>query len=78
MYVCNSDKRLKHNIVLVGTSQSGINIYQFNYIEKEGLYEGVIAQELIGTEFESALVTGEDGMYSVDYSKLDVEFKKLN
>jgi hypothetical protein len=77
-YVCNSDRRLKHNIVLVGTSESRINIYQFNYIEKEGLFEGVIAQELLGTEFENALVTGEDGMYSVDYSKLDVEFKKLN
>jgi hypothetical protein len=77
-YVCNSDRRLKQNIVLVGTSQSGINIYQFNYIEREGLYEGVIAQELVGTEFEVALALDDDGMYTVDYSKLDVEFKKLN
>lgn len=77
-YVCNSDSRLKENITLVGKSTMGINIYQFNYIGKEELYEGVIAQELIGTEFEEAAVLGEDGMYMVDYSKLDVEFKQLN
>jgi hypothetical protein len=77
-YVCNSDSRLKENILLVGKSPLGINIYQFNYIGKDGLYEGVIAQELLGTEFESAIVLGEDDMYAVDYSKLDVEFKELN
>jgi hypothetical protein len=77
-YACNSDNRLKENVILVGKSQNEINIYQFNYIGKDGLYEGVIAQELLGTEFESAVVLGEDGMYAVDYSKLDVEFKQIN
>jgi hypothetical protein len=77
-YVCNSDNRLKENVILVSKSEKGINIYQFNYIGKEGLYEGVIAQELLGTEFESALVLGDDNMYAVDYSKLDVEFKQIN
>ncbi len=55
-YLCNSDSRLKENMILVGKSQSGINIYQFNYIGQDGLYEGVIAQELLNTEFESAVV----------------------
>jgi hypothetical protein len=77
-YVCNSDERLKENVVLVGKSQNGINIYQFNYIGRDGLYEGVIAQELLNTDFESALVVDEDGLYSVNYDKLDVEFKKIN
>jgi hypothetical protein len=77
-YGCNSDRRLKENINLIGVSEKGINIYQFNYIGKEGLYEGVIAQELLDTEFESALLIGDDGMYAVDYSKLDVEFKQIN
>jgi hypothetical protein len=75
---CFSDRRLKENIILVGKSENGINIYQFNYINKEGLYEGVIAQELLGTKFESAVMLGEDEMYTVDYSKIDVEFKKIN
>ena len=77
-YVCNSDKRLKENILLVGKSENGINIYQFNYIGRDGLYEGVIAQELLGTEFENAIVLDDDNMYAVDYSKLDVEFKQIN
>jgi hypothetical protein len=77
-FFCASDNKLKENIVLVGKSEKGINIYQFNYIGKEGLYEGVVAQELLGTEFESALELDLEGLYSVDYSKLDVEFKQIN
>jgi hypothetical protein len=73
-----SDISLKENINLIGQSPFGINIYEFNYIGKDGLYEGIIAQELIGTEHESALVLNEDGKYLVDYSKIDVEFKKID
>lgn len=73
-----SDIRLKENIVLVGKSESGINIYQYNYKNDIKLYEGVIAQELIGTDFEDALMISQNGMYSVNYKKLDVKFKKLN
>lgn len=77
-YLCNSDRRLKENMILVGKSQSGVNIYQFNYIGQDGLYEGVIAQELLNTEFNDAVILGDDEMYKVDYSKLDVEFKQIN
>lgn len=76
--VCNSDRRVKDNLILIGKSGMGINIYRFNYIGESELYEGVIAQELIDTEFSSALEIGEDGLYKVDYSKIDVEFKKIN
>ena len=74
-----SDIRLKTNINKIGVSNSGINIYTFEFIDKPSdLYQGVIAQELIGTEFESATRIESDGHYHVDYSKLDVEFKKIN
>lgn len=73
-----SDVRLKENIEKTGQSQNGINVYQFNYIGEDGLYEGVIAQELLETEFANAVSLNENDMYSVDYSKIDVEFKKLN
>jgi hypothetical protein len=73
-----SDISYKENINLIGQSPSGINIYTFNYIGEDGLYEGVIAQELIGTKFESTLSLNEEGKYLVDYSKIDVEFKKIN
>lgn len=79
-YFCDqkSDITFKENINLVGQSPFGINIYQFNYIGEEGLYEGVIAQELIGTNYESSLTIDSNGKYLVDYNKIDVEFKKIN
>jgi hypothetical protein len=73
-----SDISYKENLNLVGKSPSGINIYQFNYIGEDGLYEGIIAQELIDTKYESALSLNEEEKYVVDYSKIDVEFKKLS
>lgn len=78
---CNdqkSDIQYKENVHLVGVSNSGLNVYKFNYKNEEGLYQGVIAQELIGTTFENALSLNIDGLYEVDYNKIDVEFKKIN
>lgn len=79
--LCNnqkSDIQYKENINLIGVSNLGLNIYQFNYKNEEGLYQGVIAQELIGTKYEDSLSLNFDGLYEVDYNKIDVEFKKLN
>jgi hypothetical protein len=36
-----------------------------------------MAQELLGTQFEEAVVIAENGYYAVDYSKIDVKFEKL-
>jgi hypothetical protein len=71
-----SDMTLKENINLVGKSKSGINIYEFDYINKKygnGRYRGVMAQEV-----PSASIVGPEGTLMVDYSKLDVQFEKLN
>jgi len=79
--LCNNQKSdigYKQNINLMGKSNNGLNIYNFNYKNEEGLYQGVIAQELIGTKFEAALSKNNEGLYEVDYNKIDVEFKKLN
>ena len=73
-----SDRDLKENLVLVGRSPTGINIYEFNYIGESVKFSGVIAQELVGTEFQSALVKDASGKYLVDYQMIDVEFKKIN
>ena len=78
---CNnqkSDISYKENLNLIGKSPNGLNIYQFNYKGEDGLYEGVIAQELIGTEFEHALSKNEDDFYMVDYDKIDVKFQNKN
>jgi hypothetical protein len=69
-----SDARLKENINLIGKSPSGLNVYTFKYKGNDnGIYQGVMAQEV-----PHASVLGDDGFYKVDYSKLDVEFKKVN
>jgi hypothetical protein len=71
-----SDRRLKQNITQVGKSASGLNIYTFEYIDKsfgEGLWQGVMSDEIP----EIAVIKGNDGYDRVDYSKLDVTFKKI-
>ena len=71
-----SDRRLKKNIKLIGYSPSGLKIYAFEYINKifgEGVYQGVISDEIP----EHAVIKHLDGYDRVDYSKLDVEFKRI-
>lgn len=67
-----SDVRLKDNVELVGKSPSDINIYSFNYKGSKDKYEGVLAQEVLWASTE------HDGYLMVDYSKLDVDFRRLN
>ena len=73
-----SDRRIKKNIKLIGKSKSGLNIYAFEYIDKifgEGVWQGVMSDE-VSSEAVVKNFAGEfDG---VDYSKVDVEFKKIN
>jgi len=71
----NSDYYLKENIEFVDKSESGINIYDFDYKNKlygEGRYRGVIAQEVPEASLK------ENGMLKVDYSKIDVNFERLS
>tara|TARA_R110000787_G_scaffold3543_5_gene13857 strand:+ start:14467 stop:16725 length:2259 start_codon:yes stop_codon:yes gene_type:complete len=71
-----SDKRLKENIKLVGQSPNGVNIYNWNYKIPEqygeGKFSGVIAQEV-----PWATISVNDYLF-VDYSKVDVDFKKIS
>ena len=64
-----SDIRLKENIELINNID-GINVYTFNYLWGDTVEKGVIAQELIGTKYEDAVILHENGFYLVDYSKL--------
>jgi hypothetical protein len=68
-----SDRRLKEDIQLIGKSPAGINIYSFKYKHTNGTYEGVMAQEV-----PWARTMTHTGFYAVDYSKVDVEFRRLN
>ncbi len=73
-----SDKRLKKNIRRVGKSPSGIPIYEFEYKNKVrfggGTYRGVLAEHAP----KRAVKTHSNGYKTVDYSKIDVAFEKVN
>jgi hypothetical protein len=90
---CNgqkSDKRLKKNIKHIKTLENGIKIYTFQFKESfikktkklydediSGVWEGVMAQDLIGTQYDVYVVISEDGYYSVDYEGLGNKVKQI-
>jgi len=68
-----SDSRLKEDIRFVGKSPAGINTYSFKYKQLPGRYLGVMAQEVPWARHMT-----DTGYYAVDYSKVDVEFRRLH
>ena len=68
-----SDVRLKTDIKVTSKSPSGLNIYSFKYKGDDKTYQGVMAQEV---PWASSIA--ENGYLQVDYSKVDVQFKRLN
>ena len=71
-----SDRRLKNNINLIGTSDSGINIYTFEYKDCRygcGLFEGVMSDEVPA----EAVSVDSEGYDVVNYDLIDVEFKQI-
>lgn len=70
-----SDKRIKHNYHIVGKSPSGINIWEFSYLGSNDRYVGVMADEIEKCQPDAVIYN--NGFMSVDYNKIDVEFKKV-
>ena len=69
-----SDRRLKKDIKFLRLSPSGLKIYSFKYKNQDGIYEGVMSDEIPNY----AVVKNFRGIYDgVDYSKIDVEFKQI-
>lgn len=73
MSMAPSDRRLKKNIKYIGNSDSGLKIYTFEYIDKKGVYKGVMSDEVPS----NAITKDVNGYDLVDYSKIDVEFEKV-
>ena len=75
---CPSDRRLKKNIRLLGYSATGLKIYAFEYLDKlfgHGVFQGVMSDEIPS----DAVIKNFVGIYDgVDYSKIDVDFKRIN
>ena len=67
---------IKKNLVLLGKTSEDIAVYQFNYIwDSETKHVGVIAQELLETEYAKYVYTHSDGFYRVDYQGLNMRFE---
>ncbi len=72
-----SDLRLKTDIRRVGTAAHDLPLYTFRYIGEPQLYEGVMAQDVLGV-MPAAVSVGEDGYYRVDYELLGIPFRRLH
>jgi hypothetical protein len=85
-----SDMNLKKNIKYSHTLPRGLRIYTFEFIDEfvsaqkenfnddySGKWQGVLAQDLLGTEFEDCLILREDRFFEVNYSKLNLELTKI-
>ena len=70
-----SSKKLKDNIVKIGESISGYNVYKFNYKGDSKKYIGVIAEEIQQLKPEAVRML-PNGYLGVNYNLLDVEFKE--
>tara|TARA_Y100000310_G_scaffold84285_1_gene81107 strand:- start:34212 stop:35234 length:1023 start_codon:yes stop_codon:yes gene_type:complete len=67
-----SDENIKKDIVKVGKSEDGYNIYEFKYIGDDTKYRGVIAQEILLKKPEA--VVQRNGILGVYYNQIDVDF----
>ena len=62
-------KKTKENVEFVGTV-AGINTYTYNYLGSSVEHTGVMAQELLDTDYAAAVSVHTNGYYQVDYNKL--------
>lgn len=71
-----SDIRLKEDIRRVGTNHLGLGVYQYRYKGMEGVWEGVMAQE-VEVMHASAIRRLPYGYKAVDYGQLGLELKRV-
>lgn len=71
-----SDIRLKEDIRRVGTNHLGLGVYQYRYKGLDGVWEGVMAQE-VEVMHPGAIRPLPYGYKAVDYRKLGLEMKRV-
>ena len=70
-----SDVRLKNDIELLGTHKD-VNIYRYKYVwDKNTIYIGVMAQELLESKYKDVVELDDTGYYKVNYEKLSEHIK---
>lgn len=71
-----SDRRLKEDITRVGTNRLGLGVYRYRYRGMEGVYEGVMAQE-VQVMHPGAVRTLPQGYLAVNHAKLGIEMRRV-
>ena len=64
-----SDRRLKRDVAAVGRLDNGLALYSFRYLDSDGVYVGVMAQEVLQVAPEAVSV-GCDGFMRVHYDRI--------
>jgi len=72
-----SDRRLKTDIVRVGTTAHGLPLYHFRYVGGETTWEGVMAQDVLEV-MPDAVVTQDSGALAVNYEMLGLEMRHVD
>lgn len=72
-----SDLRLKEDVVRVGTTHLGLPLYHYRYIGMEGVWEGVMAQE-VEVMHPGAIRPLPMGYKAVDYAKLGLSLRRVH
>jgi hypothetical protein len=72
-----SDMRLKQDIRQIGFTAHGVPYYRFRYIDRPGVFEGVMAQDVLGV-MPDAVLLGDDGYLRVSYDTLGVPFRQVH
>jgi hypothetical protein len=72
-----SDRRLKTIIGCVGTTTYGLPVYRFNYLGRPGIFEGVMAQDVLKV-MPSAVRRNAAGFYSVNYAMLGISMRQVS
>lgn len=71
-----SDIRLKEDIRRVGTNHLGLGVYQYRYKGMDGVWEGVMAQE-VEVMHPGAIKSLPYGYKAVNYARLGLELKRV-
>jgi hypothetical protein len=72
----SSDLRLKTDMEVIGTTVFGLPLYRFRYKGGEGVYSGVMAQDVLNV-MPSAVSVDARGFYRVHYSMLGISMERL-
>jgi hypothetical protein len=71
-----SDRRIKRGVTRIGTTVLGLPLYRFSYVGRDGVFEGVMAQDVTEVMPE-AVFEGSDGILRVDYARLGIAMRKV-